>query len=170
MVKSIFDIENRLDIQKEFMKMVEVLHNTYDSIYTYEEGYTSFIHYVNREIFKNWPYRDTFLTEIGTLYIYLPTYLEKYSSENNKINIMKLKSLVVSSYIYSELLDWENAKNSAGLAENKYKEMMDDVNYMREYSYNLNKVYVLLEEFKTVIDSEQIELSRVRYINFIEKF
>ncbi len=62
MIKSIFDIENRLDIQKEFRKMVEVLHKTYDSIYTYEEGHTSFIHYVNREIFKNWPYRDTFLT------------------------------------------------------------------------------------------------------------
>ena len=47
---------------------------------------------------------------------------------------------------------------------------MDDVNYMREYSYNLNKVYVLLEEFKNVIDAEQNSLSKIKYINFIEKF
>lgn len=114
--------------------------------------------------------RETLLAEVGTLYLYLPTLLEKYSNDNNKINIIKLKSLVASSYIYSELLDWENAKNSATLAENKYKEMMDDVNYMREYSYNLNKIYVLLEEFKSAIDTEQIDLTKVKYINFIEKF
>ena len=62
MIKSIFDIENRLDIQKEFMKMVEVLHKYDKGIYISGYGYTSFIHYVNCEIFKNWPYRDTFLT------------------------------------------------------------------------------------------------------------
>ena len=62
MIKNIFDIENRLDIQKEFMKMVEVLHKYDKGIYLSGYGYTSFIHYVNCKIFKNWLYRDTFLT------------------------------------------------------------------------------------------------------------
>ncbi len=108
------------------------------------------------------------LEEISILYSLLPTYEGKYLDDKNKISIMELKSLVFSSFIYSNLLDWDNAKNTVVSAENKYKEMMDDVDYMKEYSYNLNKIYILLEEFKTAIDSEQLELAKIKYIEFIE--
>lgn len=103
------------------------------------------------------------------LYSLLPTYLEKYSNDKNEINNMKLKSLVLSSFIQAIFLDWQSAKTTIGLAETKYKEMMDDIDYMKEYSYNLNKTYVLLEELKNAIDIEQADLSRIKYINFIEK-
>lgn len=108
------------------------------------------------------------LEEISILYSLLPTYEEKYSNNKNKINIMKFKSLVLASFIYTNLLDWDNAKNTIVSAENKYKEMMDDVDYMKEYSHNLNKIYILLEEFKTAVDSEQLELAKIKYIEFIE--
>lgn len=111
----------------------------------------------------------TFMQKTGFLYSLLPTYLEKYSDNKNKINVMKLKSLVLSSLVSANSLEWEEAKNAVNLAESKYKEMMDDVDYMREYSYNLNKVYILLEEFKNAVDIEEIELARQKYINFIEK-
>ena len=103
------------------------------------------------------------------LYSLLPTYLEKYSSNKNEINNMKLKSLVLSSFLQANFLDWQNAKTTIGLAETKYKEMMNDVDYMKEYSYNLNKTYVLLEELKNAINIDQADLSRLKYINFIEK-
>ena len=47
--------------------------------------------------------------------------------------------------------------------------MADNLDYMKEYSYNLNKTYVLVEEFKNAVDAEQAELSKTKYINFIEK-
>ncbi len=112
---------------------------------------------------------NEFMQRCSYLYSLLPTYLEKYSSNKNEINNMKLKSLVLSSFIQSNFLDWENAKTTIGLAETKYKEMMDDVDYMKEYSYNLNKTYVLLEELRNAINIEQADLSRIKYINFIEK-
>lgn len=110
-----------------------------------------------------------FMQRCSYLYSLLPTYLEKYSEDKNKINIMKLKSLMVSSFVQSNFFDWENAKATIVLAENKYKEMMDDVDYMEEYSYNLNKVYVLLQEMKNAINLEEADLSRIKYINFISK-
>ena len=103
------------------------------------------------------------------LYSLLPTYLEKYSDDKNKINIMKLKSLVLSSFVQASVLDWQSAKTTIGLAETKYKEMMEDVNYMKDQSYNLNKVYILLEEFKNAINLQEADLARIKYINFIEK-
>ena len=82
---------------------------------------------------------------------------------------MTLKSLVLKSYVNSHFLEWDGAKANANFAENKYKEMADNLDYMKEYSYNLNKTYVLVEEFKNAVDAEQAELSKTKYINFIEK-
>ena len=110
------------------------------------------------------------ITQTSELYSFLPICLEKSLENNkNKVNIMKLKSFVITSFAYANQLDWGNAKNTIESAESKYKEMMDDVDYMKEYSYNLNKVYVLLGELKNVVYAEELELTKMKYINFIEK-
>lgn len=107
--------------------------------------------------------------QFGILYSLLPKYMKGYSEDTNKINQMELKALIVFSFSYANMLDWENAKNTIDLAMNKYNEMTDNVEYMTEYSYNLNKVYILIGELKTAIDLEEIELTKVKYVNFIEK-
>lgn len=112
---------------------------------------------------------QTMLTSASNLYSLLPDYYGKFSNDNNKKDIMTLKSLVLKSYINSYFLNWPEAKTNAQSAENKYKEMSDNLEYMKEYSYSLNKIYILVEEFKNAVDSEQADLARIKYINFIEK-
>lgn len=108
-------------------------------------------------------------TSASNLYSLLPDYYGKFSNDNNKKDIMTLKSLVLQSYINSYSLNWEQAKAIAQSAESKYKEMADNIEYMKEYSYSLNKIYILVEEFKNAVDLEQVDLARIKYINFIEK-
>ena len=110
------------------------------------------------------------LQKSSYIYSLLPTYMEKYSQDKNKIDNMKLKSLVLSALVQANFLEWDTAKKTALLVENKYKEMMDNVDYMKEYSYNLNKTYILIGEFKNAIDLEEVELTKQKYINFIDKF
>ncbi len=112
---------------------------------------------------------QTLLTSASNLYSLLPDYYGKFSNDNNKKDIMTLKSLVLKSYINSYFLNWPEAKNNAQSAETKYKEMSDNLEYMKEYSYSLNKIYILVEEFKNAIDLEQADLAKIKYINFIEK-
>ncbi len=109
------------------------------------------------------------LTSASNLYSLLPDYYGKFSNDNNKKDIMSLKSLVLSSYINSYFLNWQEAKTKASSAETKYKEMSDNLEYMKEYSYSLNKIYILVEEFKNAVDLEQADLAKIKYINFIEK-
>lgn len=108
-------------------------------------------------------------TSVGNLYSLLPDYFGKFSNDNNKKDIMTLKSLVLNSYINSYFLNWQDAKTNAQSAETKYKEMSDNLEYMKEYSYSLNKIYILVEEFKNAVDLEQADLAKIKYINFIEK-
>lgn len=106
---------------------------------------------------------------INDLYSKLPYYYSKTENNKNKVMQFELKSLVIGAYVKAEELEWETSKNLIDAAENKYKEMMDDIDYMKEYKYNLNKVYILLGELKNSIYSEEINLSKMKYINFIEK-
>lgn len=110
-----------------------------------------------------------FMQSCNYLYSLLPIYLEKISENKNEIDLMKLKSIAISSFVQSNYSDWESSKNTIALAETKYKEMMDNIDYMQEYSHNLNKVYILIEELKHAIDLQEKELTRIKYINFIEK-
>ena len=51
---------------------------------------------------------------------------------------------------------------------NKYNEMINNVDYLQNSSYNLNRIYILLEEYKNGIELEELELVKNKYIEFIE--
>lgn len=112
---------------------------------------------------------SAFIQSCSYLYSLLPTYLEKVSDDKNRVELMNIKSMVISCFVQTNFLDWQGAKTSIGVIESKYKDMMNNIDYIQEYSYNLNKVYILIEEFKNAINLEEKELSRIKYINFIEK-
>lgn len=113
---------------------------------------------------------NTLLKSASNLYGLLPEYYGRFSENKNEKEVMALKSLVLQSYTSAFFSEWEDAKAAATLAEIKYKEMSDNLEYMKEHSYDLNKVYILVEEYKNAVDLEQVDLAKVKYINFIEKF
>lgn len=109
------------------------------------------------------------LEEYNILYSILPKYAQNAFKNKNDVKRLELKSQIVSSFVYANLFDWESASTGINLADAKYKEMMDDVDYMKEYSYNLNKIFILLSEIKNAISLQELELVKIKYVNFIEK-
>lgn len=73
---SIFELENRLDVRKEFDSIVSAL-NQKDTIF-YDGSYMSFHHFLNKYIFNLWEYRDTFTD--------LDEYLEHIGISNRMIS------------------------------------------------------------------------------------
>mgnify|MGYP003295801500 CR=1 FL=1 len=73
MRQSIFDIENRLDINIEFGRFVETL-NQRDTI-IYDCKYMSLFSFFDNYVFHIWPYRDTFID--------LKSYLEHIGISNS---------------------------------------------------------------------------------------
>lgn len=61
-MKSIFEIENRLDIQVEFKKFIKVFHKLNVICKSYNYAYTSLFKYIDSHVFKKWKYRDTMLS------------------------------------------------------------------------------------------------------------
>lgn len=96
MPTSIFDIEVRLDINKEFNKIAKHLHRTGRTTYAGGCMY-SFVEAINSYAFKVWPYRGTAITcEEYLENIGLPTY---YFADG--IGIEKNKFLYYLEFIYN---------------------------------------------------------------------
>lgn len=61
-MKSIFDIEKRLDIKEEFRRFVKVFHSSKTIKYRYSYEYLSLFEFFDVNIFQKWKYRDTMLS------------------------------------------------------------------------------------------------------------
>lgn len=60
--KSIFELENKNDIQKECTKMYETLSDPRECVYRRRIKIGSYFKFINDRVFYLWPYRDTCLT------------------------------------------------------------------------------------------------------------
>jgi len=107
--------------------------------------------------------------KLNYLYSLVPKYMASYEDNKNKVSKKELKSIILSSYNLSNVGNWEEAKTIIQYAEDKYKIMMNDIEYMKENSYNLNKIYILIEELKNAINTENINLVKLKYIKLIEE-
>ncbi|MBR0492066.1 MAG: hypothetical protein IJJ82_08540 [Clostridia bacterium] len=101
MVKSIFDIENRLDIQHEFKKMVKVLHG--DRIGNYSDS-NSYMGMIERFIFTRWEYRDTIIdVEEYLMHIGITKDILKTGNIENETFLYYLQFILNMEYMKSKL-------------------------------------------------------------------
>lgn len=110
-----------------------------------------------------------FVSKIKDIYSLIPKILYNFENDKNIINKKEIRKLIISCYSLANEEKWEECKNEILNLENKYKEMMNDVNYSENNAYNLNNVYVLIEEYKNAVELENMDLINLKYINLIEK-
>lgn len=109
------------------------------------------------------------VSKLKDIYSLIPGFVESFEKDQNIVNKKRLRELIISCYNLANQEKWDDAKTEITNLENKYKEMMNDLNYAENNSYNLNNVYVLIEEFKNAIELQNREIINLKYINLIEK-
>lgn len=109
------------------------------------------------------------LNELTNLYQMIPRYLNLYENNKNKINKKELKLSILRSFNYAINGDWGNSNNEVLNVENKYNEMISNSSYIEENTYNINKLYILIQEYKTAIDTNNFELVRLKFIPLVSE-
>lgn len=100
-LKNIFDIEVRIDINKEFRKMVNYLHHITNTTFAFG-NYTTFINAIDSYAFKRWKYRGTainckeFLENIG-----IPNYYFEDRVSIKEENFLYYIEFVYNIYYFS---------------------------------------------------------------------
>lgn len=110
----------------------------------------------------------TVIEKLSNMYEKVIVFKEVYSENKNQIAKNKIKSGALKVYSLVNQAQWTAAKTEIEKVVEEYKKLMNDIQYAEENSYHLNKVYVLLEEYRVSIETQNFDLTRMKYIVTVE--
>lgn len=106
------------------------------------------------------------LESLKDFYKVITDYIKRIYPENDILYKEKeVKAYLLESLYYSMIDDYVTALNSIENAESLYQELMNNVNYLNENSYNVNRMYIAIQEMKLSIQNQEKENVILRYIN-----
>ena len=108
------------------------------------------------------------LSMVAKLYSYLPKFMELYEKDGRKIAFMQTKTNIIRAYSIIEQEKWEEIKKEISSSINSFNTILNDVNNNKN-QYNINKTYVLLNEFNNSIDTNDKEILYIKYRNLIQE-
>lgn len=112
--------------------------------------------------------RTETLNSLAKLYEYIPVFLEKIASDNQQIELAKTKVEVIKAYVNIDFANWEEVKTSLDRAISNFEPIVNNTNEA-EKEYNIRKAYVLLQEFKNAVDTNDKDLLFMKYKNLMEE-
>ena len=112
--------------------------------------------------------RTETLNSLAKLYEYIPVFLEKIASDNQQIELAKTKVEVIKAYVNIDFANWEELKTSLDRAISNFEPIVNNTNEA-EKEYNIRKAYVLLQEFKNAVDTNDKDLLFMKYKNLMEE-
>lgn len=112
--------------------------------------------------------RTETLNSLAKLYEYIPVFLEKIASDNKQIKLAKTKVEVIKAYVNIDFANWEELKTSLDRAISNFEPIVNNTSEA-EKEYNIRKAYVLLQEFKNAVDTNDKDLLFMKYKNLMEE-
>lgn len=104
------------------------------------------------------------------LYGYLPTFLNKSNPEEIRRDALEAKSYIVNAYAYAETENWDKMRSEIEKAENVFSSLVNDAKYVNDKRmYNINKIYILIEELKNSLVTKDTGIFYLKYKNTIEE-
>ncbi len=111
----------------------------------------------------------TYLIELNNVYSLIPTYMEKYAGDKEITFKKRLKYYAIATYISYMDGNLEMARTQVEELDKAYNDKMQDINYAQNNEYNLNKLYILIQELKRAVEADSRELVRSKYLLLIEE-
>ena len=108
------------------------------------------------------------LTNAAKLYSYIPIFERGISSENSTQNIKQVKSYIINAYAVVEQDEWQTIEDNLIEAEKTFKNITNDIEYIKNKEYKINRTYVLIKELQNSLSHRDRKLFYVKYKNLME--
>ena len=112
--------------------------------------------------------RITSLNNLAKLYSYIPRFNRSIGREDRNQNILDTKSYLVNAYSLVEQGDWTEIANSLNNCDNSFRNVMNNIEYLKNKEYKVNKTYILIKELQNSISYKDKKLFYLKYRNLIE--
>ena len=103
------------------------------------------------------------LISLINLYSYIPKYISSYSDDSFEVAKKNIKYCIINTGILVKNDNWDEATKQIEIAESEYIKLMNNANYASQNSYNMNKIYILLEEVKNAISYKNQDIFFMKY-------
>lgn len=113
--------------------------------------------------------KEKTMSSLNTLYSYIPKFIKNCSNDEQYKTIINTKQYILSAYSILDSEDWDKINAQIKLAVDTYSKLITDINLETEKQYNINKVYIMINDIQnsTTIKSKDIFL--IKYKNIIEE-
>lgn len=108
------------------------------------------------------------LQNSAKLYSFIPIFQEQLEQNTSNQKLKKVKSDLFNAYSLVEKEDWTQIDNNITSSINTFKEILNDIEYVKNKEYKINKVYVLLNELQSSLAYRDKKLFYLKYKNLIE--
>lgn len=108
------------------------------------------------------------LTNLAKLYSFIPIYEASISAPNSVQNIKQVKSYIINSYVAVEQDNWNNVEFNMSECEKTYRNIINDIEYVKDKEVKVNRTYVLIKELQNSSLQKDKKLFYIKYKNLIE--
>ena len=108
------------------------------------------------------------LANIAKLYSFIPRFERGISSDNSNQNVKQVKSYLINAYSLAEKEDWTGIESNISDCEKTFKNLTNDMDYMKDKEYKVNRTYVLIKELQNSLAYKDKKLFYVKYKNLME--
>lgn len=116
---------------------------------------------------KNENKADT-LVNISKLYSFIPKFEEQINQNESSKNIKQVKSYLINAYSLIEQEDWTGIENNILSAEETFKNILNDIDYIKHKEFKINKTYISIKELQNSLKYKDKKLFLIKYKNLIE--
>lgn len=109
------------------------------------------------------------MLDLANLYGYIPNYLKQFSNDEEKIIIEYIKSNILNSYALVEQERWDEVKEHVFNSVENITNIMNSINTEQFSQYQINRIYVMLNELYSSIDLKDKQLYYIKYRNVMEE-
>ena len=123
------------------------------------------------DVILNVKNKDKALSAIymAKLYSYLPKFIGSNTDEIKKETLAS-KMYIVNAYAFAEKNNFDKMNEEITKAENAFKGLVNNAKFVNdERKYNVNKAYILIEELKNSLITNDKEIFYIKYKNTIEE-
>ena len=107
------------------------------------------------------------LVTLANFYSIIPEYTERYLGYNAEVTVRNIKKTNLYSIISCMQGDYNNAENLCFQAESEYVRLTKNTEYLKNNAYYVNRIFVVLQEYKISLSAKNLDLSIIKYLNTI---
>ncbi|MDO5555192.1 MAG: hypothetical protein Q4G09_00620 [Clostridia bacterium] len=108
------------------------------------------------------------LTNLTNLYSFIPKYETFISAPNNNQNIKQVKEYIIRAYSFVEQDNWSEIESNINKCEETFKNILNDIEYIKNKEYKVNKIYVSIKEMQNSLTYKDKKLFYIKYKTLLE--